>query len=243
MHIILTGATGLVGSACLHQMLVSKIVTKISILSRRPVPMAADHSQVNVIIHKDFSVYEPEVLEKLKGADGCIWALGVSVVNVSKSDYVKITYDYPLAAAKAFSALSSPFKFIYISGEGATTTPGMLTPYFGVIKGKSEAALLELHKADPNLRPYSVRPAMVDAMLHPEIHPFIPQSAGMMKTIANIIGPIVRTTYKNGVSPTRDLGRVMVELATGDGEALTGDGVEGEGRTVSNKGFRRLAGI
>lgn len=44
-------------------------------------------------------------------------------------------------------------------------------------------------------------------------------------------------------SPTRELGRVLTELAMGDGEALKGEGVEGEGRTVTNKGFRRLAGL
>ena len=84
MHLILTGATGLVGSACLHQMLLNKSITRISILSRRPVPMAAEHAHVHVIIHKDFSAYSAEVLEELKGAEGCVWALGISVFRVSK---------------------------------------------------------------------------------------------------------------------------------------------------------------
>jgi NAD dependent epimerase/dehydratase family enzyme len=84
MHLIITGATGLVGSACLHQMLLNKSITRISILSRRPVPMAAEHSHVNVIIHKDFSAYSAEVLERLKGAEACIWALGISATKVSK---------------------------------------------------------------------------------------------------------------------------------------------------------------
>jgi len=36
------------------------------------------------------------------------------------SEYVQITYDYPLAAAKAFSSLSNSgkFNFVYVSGEG-----------------------------------------------------------------------------------------------------------------------------
>lgn len=42
MHAILTGATGLVGSAALDAMLKSKDVTMITILSRRPVKMAED---------------------------------------------------------------------------------------------------------------------------------------------------------------------------------------------------------
>lgn len=84
MHLILTGAPCLVGSSCLHEMLVSKSVNQTSILTRRPVPMADGHAYVNVIIHKDFSIYGPDVLEKLSGAQGCVWALGISVNSVSK---------------------------------------------------------------------------------------------------------------------------------------------------------------
>lgn len=79
-HLILTGATGLVGSAALVHLLslpASK-VAKLSILSRRPVDAAEGRSNVEVIIQKDFSVFEPGLLAKLKGADGCIWAQGVS---------------------------------------------------------------------------------------------------------------------------------------------------------------------
>lgn len=86
MHIILTGATGLVGSAALAHILSlpAGSVSRLSILSRRPVPMAANKPNVTVIEHQDFSHYPPELLEKLKGASGCIWALGVSQNGVSK---------------------------------------------------------------------------------------------------------------------------------------------------------------
>ena len=156
---------------------------------------------------------------------------------------MKITYDYPLAAAKAFSSLSSPFKFVYTSGEGTTTTPSSFTPYFGVIKGRAEAALLELHKSDPNLLPYSVRPGFVDASGNPEIHPFLPEDKTFVERLAYGLAPAVRTFFKGSVSPTAELGRVMMELAIGNGEKLEGNGIGGEGRTVSNKGLRRLAGL
>jgi hypothetical protein len=32
-------------------------------------------------------------------------------------EYVKITVDYPVAAAKAFSTLSDSFKFVYVSSK------------------------------------------------------------------------------------------------------------------------------
>lgn len=86
MHLILTGATGLIGSSVLDAMLKMTEVTKISILSRRPVAMAEDAKdpRVSVIIHKDFSNYGPEVLSKLQGATGAVWALGISQSKVSK---------------------------------------------------------------------------------------------------------------------------------------------------------------
>ncbi|RBQ96657.1 hypothetical protein VDGD_20216 [Verticillium dahliae] len=86
MHLILTGATGLVGTSVLDAMLKTDAITKISILSRRPVPMAqnSDDPRVQVIIHKDFAQYEPEVMDKLQGATGAVWALGVSQTQASK---------------------------------------------------------------------------------------------------------------------------------------------------------------
>lgn len=84
MHLILTGATGLVGTACLQQMLTNNAVTRVSILSRRAVPMAEGHAKANVIIHKDFNQYPPELMTRLEGATGCVWALGVSANDVSK---------------------------------------------------------------------------------------------------------------------------------------------------------------
>lgn len=86
MHLILTGATGLVGSSVLDAMIKMKDVTKISILSRRPIPMVenAKDPRINVIIHNDFEKYDSEVLDKLKGANGAVWALGISQTKVGK---------------------------------------------------------------------------------------------------------------------------------------------------------------
>ncbi|KAG4217225.1 hypothetical protein PC116_g34294, partial [Phytophthora cactorum] len=84
MHLILTGATGLVGSGVLDAMIKMKDVSKISILSRRPVKMAEDAKdpRVNVILHKDFEKYDSELLSQHKGASGCVWALGISQTQV-----------------------------------------------------------------------------------------------------------------------------------------------------------------
>lgn len=84
MHLILTGATGLVGSAVLSYMtsLGPDKIDKISIISRKPVPEAAKHPHINVIIHKDFTNYA-DILDQLQGASGCVWALGTAKSSVS----------------------------------------------------------------------------------------------------------------------------------------------------------------
>lgn len=84
MHLVLTGATGLVGSAILQQMIVTPSVSKVSVLSRRPVAQAEGHEKVEVIIHKDFTSYSPELLGQLKDVDGVVWAQGISSTLVSK---------------------------------------------------------------------------------------------------------------------------------------------------------------
>jgi hypothetical protein len=90
-HLILTGATGLVGSAVLDTMIKMSAqggaISRISILSRSDVPMASGHDNINVIKMADFNTYDSKLLEELKGAEGCVWAQGISVTQVSK-EYV-----------------------------------------------------------------------------------------------------------------------------------------------------------
>lgn len=82
-HVILTGCTGTAGSAVLARCIASSSISRISVLSRRPVKQAQGVAKVNVIIHKDFTVYPNSLLEQLKGAVGCMWALGIRAGQAS----------------------------------------------------------------------------------------------------------------------------------------------------------------
>lgn len=86
MHLILTGATGLVGTAVLSHILALPHgqVDKLTILSRKPVPLAEDHPITEVIIHHNYGTYPDDLLQKLKGADGVIWAQGISQNEVDR---------------------------------------------------------------------------------------------------------------------------------------------------------------
>lgn len=259
MHLILTGATGIVGSSVLAHILSlppSTSISRLSILSRSPVPLATSPNrrntttQIEVINHTDYNSYPSELLEKLKGAHGVVWAQGISQNEVDKNTYVKITKEYPLAAAKSFSNLNAgsgkPFNFVYVSGEGATLSPGMFTPIFGRVKGETEKALLEMSKSDEYklLRPYSARPGAVDGSSQPEIWEPMKQRRSMWwNLMMYVLMPPIRMLYKDGHAPTPELGKALTELAMGDGKPLDGVGIEGEGRTIRNVGLRRLAGL
>lgn len=233
MHLILTGATGRVGSAVLDAMLRNPSITKISVLSRSPVPQTTDSEEAkrkcNVIIHTDFEKPPPtELFSLLAGAKGCVWAQGISIREVSPPMYEKITYDFPIMWAEQFAKSdqvgeAGKFNFVYVSGEGATTTPGMITPAFGKVKGRAEKALLDLSKEQQfqKLRVFSARPGAVDNFHQLEIQKYSAgKSTGLRKYSEIAFTPVVRTFFKSMNSPTKELGDVLVQLAAGDGMAL-----------------------
>lgn len=71
MKIIVTGATGTIGSAVLQQAIENPAVTSIIALTRRPVDTSS--TKVKNIIHTDFLQYDDAVVSELKGAQACIW--------------------------------------------------------------------------------------------------------------------------------------------------------------------------
>lgn len=114
--------------------------------------------------------------------------------------------------------------------------------FFGRVKGEAEKALRELIKTTPSFQPYSPRPGVVDPSLQPAIQPFLPRT--FKNRSVWWLNPTLRAVFpKSMISPTQDLGKVLVELAMSDGKPLEGEGISGEGRTLSNVALRRLAGI
>ncbi|KAL6861144.1 hypothetical protein J3F83DRAFT_762965 [Trichoderma novae-zelandiae] len=251
MHLILTGATGLVGSGVLDAMIKDASIAKISILSRRPVPMADDarDPRIKVIIHNDFEQYDSSVLGQLKDAHGCVWALGISQSKVTKDEYIKITKDYALAAARAFSTLSTsedrPFRFVYVSGEGATQEPGHFTATFARTKGETEVALAEMSNELRTMRAYSVRLGAVDASQHDAIKKYIPDPGALYRAMGTFLYPVIRSLMPLGLSPTDIASECLCKMAMGKlDDKLEGPGAVRNGLswTLNNKAMRRVAG-
>ncbi|KAH9885013.1 nucleoside-diphosphate-sugar epimerase [Xylariomycetidae sp. FL2044] len=231
-------------------MIKMKEVTKISILSRKPVKMAQDAKdpRINVIIHTDFGAYDSAVLAELKGAKGCVWALGPSQTQVSKEEFIKTQKDWPVAASKAFRELpgdQEPFNFVYVSAGGATLKPGMFTPLYGRVKGETETALGEVRKMYPLLRASAVRLGAVDAAAHPSIQPYLPQLSLASRTVKSAGLSVIRAGYRKLWTPTESMGRFLTELAMGKHTDKFGaDDIEmiGDFPILNNTAIRRLSG-
>lgn len=311
VHLILTGATGLVGSSVLSHILslpggvvtssgsiypkssnnTTQTISKLTILTRSAAipmlsstpppgtPRANTATEIEVVTHKDFSVYDSDVLAKLRGADACIWALGISQNDVDAAAYVRITKDYAMAAAKAFSTLresaaaasshetkaasgasstdeqedaaAQKFKFIYVSGEGATLTPKWHTARFGRVKGETEQSLLSLSQQAPfsdRLAVYSARPAGVDALKQPWVlDPVMREKrTAFQRILLRLLLPPIAMLLPSAHTPTAELGRVLVEMAVDPSREpfdARDPGISGEGRTVGNVALRRFGGL
>lgn len=237
-HIILTGATGRAGSAVLAHALNSPSISRVSILSRRPVKLAENEPKANVIIHEDYENYPQDVLEQLKGATGCIWALGISSRSMTEPDYAKITVDYPVAAAKAFSTLGDKMNFVYMSGEGAQTSEKS-SMMFGRIKGRAENAMLSLPKDHPSLNIYNIRPGGIN----PQGNYLAEREPTIQDKLLTFVLGIFEKVWKSFVIPTDKLAKVCVDLAVGDGRPISGEGVEADGRLLRNTALRRLSDL
>ncbi|KAF7303144.1 ARM repeat-containing protein [Mycena kentingensis (nom. inval.)] len=237
MHVILTGATGLVGGYVLRACLAEPAITQLSILSRRnfTLPTDLDATKARIFVHTDYTSYAA-VSEELKGASACIWAQGISQTRVSKEQYIRITHDYPLAAAKAFSGPSDAFNFVHVSGEHADWDE-KAPRLFHKIKGRAEKNLRGLSSDYHTLRVFNVRPGYVE----PSNRASLTFGRRLLHGVAS---PIFHWVQPLFVCPTDALARVLVDLAIGNGEGLApGPGIEDEGRLVRCIGVRRLQGL
>jgi uncharacterized protein YbjT (DUF2867 family) len=196
MKIILTGATGFVGGEVLRQALDDSSIDQIVVLTRRPVGIS--NPKLNEVVLDNFLDYSG-VAGQLK-ADACIWCLGVSQYAVSKDEYIKITLDYTIAAARAMLAANPQIKFCFVSGRGADWDEKSMTLY-GKIKGRTEK---ELSKLSPNV--FNFRPAFIKPARPEQKRPFL-------ATVFGVFSPLVDAFTDSFSVDTGTLARCLLHVA------------------------------
>lgn len=118
MKIILTGATGGIGSALLHHCLIHPSITSVVALTRKPLPFS--DPKLEVILINNFEFIEEGVFNRISDADALLWCMGTSTVNA------KVNIEYPIAFRQSLMKAQrkhqsqrqsqKPFQYIHLSG-------------------------------------------------------------------------------------------------------------------------------
>ncbi|GLB06535.1 hypothetical protein AtubIFM57258_001845 [Aspergillus tubingensis] len=201
MKIILTGSTGFIGHEILTQCLRDPHTTSIIALSRRPLP--TNNPKLTVKLVYDFLTYPESLLQELRGAEACIWAIGVNRTQDTETAR-RINVEYTMAAMRAFGThLSSSvegggkkFRFVYLSGgmsERDQSRSLWMAGETRKIRGQVENALTDYEKDNnSSVEVFIARPGMVLAR-------------GMsLRTLVFGIGPSIWVD---------DLAKVLVDVA------------------------------
>ena len=219
MNIIITGATGAVGSEVLRQALLNKDIKKITLLTRSKIEIR--DKKVNVVMHNNFLDYS-NCKDLFKTHDSLIWCLGVSQSQVSKQIYEVITYQYTIACVNEIKKQNKNLNFIFISGEGADQT-GKSNILFAKVKGKTENALKQSGLKDIYLiRPGGINPIHKNkntAFTNKLILPFLPMLDYLFPkyfissvTLAKTILHILKTKPKQQLWRNKDLKKLFSEI-------------------------------
>ncbi|KFZ16343.1 hypothetical protein V502_05149 [Pseudogymnoascus sp. VKM F-4520 (FW-2644)] len=171
MKVILTGATGFIGTEVLRQALLHPSITTLIVLSRRALSPPITHPKLQVIILADFAIYPPEVLTQLDGAEACIWTLGIKTSSVPDQRLVSLTYTRALATAltQLPTPPKQPIRFLFTGGALSIADPNSSALFLGParkVKGEAETEILAFAARAENREKIEVvvtRPAMVHA--------------------------------------------------------------------------------
>lgn len=135
MHLILAGATGLVGTHVLRLALADARVTTVTALARKPLP---PHPKL-LAPGGDFDALPQDAA--WWRADAVICALGTTMkVAGSQAAFRRVDFDYPLAVARLAHAAGTP-AYVLNSATGANAASRF---FYNRVKGELEAALATL---------------------------------------------------------------------------------------------------
>jgi uncharacterized protein YbjT (DUF2867 family) len=197
-HLVLVGATGMVGGYALRYALEHPTVERVTAIGRRT--LGISHPKLNEILHPNFGDFSA-LAEPLSHQDAAIFCLGAYTGAVPDAELRTITVDYTVEFARVFHTSSPNADFAFLSGQGADPT-GNSRIAFARYKGEAENALLAagFHAV------YIFRPAY--------IYPVKPRTEpNLGYRLLRAIYPVFRMLFPSQVIRADDLARVMVDVA------------------------------
>jgi uncharacterized protein YbjT (DUF2867 family) len=201
VKVLVFGATGMIGQGVLRECLLDPAVTAVATVGRRPTDQR--HAKLREITHADLLDLAP-IADDLRGYDACFFCLGISSAGQSEEAYRRVTYDLPLAAARALVAVNPELTFVYVSGQGTDSTeqgPRM----WARVKGKAENDLMALHDKAYMFRPGYIQP----------LHGI--RSRTRLYRLAYVVlkplYPVLKRLFPASVTTTERIGRAMINVA------------------------------
>lgn len=201
MRVIVFGATGMVGQGVLRECLIAPDVTGVLVVTRSPTGVR--HPKLREVTLADFADLTP-IEGELTGFDACFYCLGVSSVGMDEAAYTRVSYDYPMAAARALARIDPEMTFVYVSGEGTDADSRLM---WSRVKARTEREVMELFRNGFAFRPGFIQP------MHG-----VRSRTGWYNAAYTVIGPLVpvlRRIAPRFVTTTDAVGRAMLRAARG----------------------------
>ena len=204
-HVLLLGASGLVGGRVLQQLLADPRVARVTAPGRRPLPVTAPHLHSPVV---DFSALPADA--PWWAADAVICCLGTTRKQAgSLAAFVRVDRDHVLAAAALARAAGTPC-LAFNSATGAN----LRSPFaYNRTKGQAEAGLRA--QGWPSLT--LVRPGLIGgerAVRRPGEH-----AAGV---VLSALAPVLPRAWR--INPAEHIATALVQaaLSAPPGETVIG---------------------
>ncbi len=199
-NVIVTGATGMIGSLVLRQCLERSDVASVTSIVRHR--SGVEHPKLREIEHQDFLDFSG-ITEHFEDQDICFYCLGVYTGQVDSQTFRKITVDFTSAFADALARRSTEVVFCYLSGQGADQTEKSRF-MFARDKGAAENKLFRAgFKRTHTFRPGYIYP------VEPRDEP------NLSYRIMRILYKPVSTIYPNVGLTSVELAKAMVKVAFG----------------------------
>ncbi|KAF8311142.1 hypothetical protein DL93DRAFT_2169194 [Clavulina sp. PMI_390] len=176
MKLIITGASGYVGTELVRQSLQHLGITFVVAVTRKPIEAPAgvspeQASKLQNIVIRDYDQYSPEAKEAFVNASACIWTVAITPsksLTYKWSEVVRVCQTSPLAGLQAMfeAGPSSPFRFLYMSGykvERDQSKPPPVMARYVLMRGETENRLLAFAKEHPGVEVTVAKPAYIPA--------------------------------------------------------------------------------
>jgi uncharacterized protein YbjT (DUF2867 family) len=199
MRVVIFGATGMVGQGVLRECLLARDVERVLAVVRTPTGVR--HAKLSEVTLADFTDLGP-IAGELAGTDACFYCLGVSAVGMDEAAYTRVTYDFPLAAARALAPLNPDLTFVYVSGGGTNPAGRQM---WQRVKGRTENAIIEMFPNGYAFRPGFIRPTHGAR-----------SKTRLYDTLYTVLAPVLSVLERSApayVTSTDRLGRAMLRAA------------------------------